>query len=138
MSYTAKRPTLHLHEWLQKPQLQLWSLMLPNGVFTSPGYVDDVEGWDFGGSCADTACQRCQAGPDPSDSAGWGTHAAALVAGWEEEVAGTAGLAPDVSIMALKVGFNSHTGGGGSGTKKGRLGGGPGEVARRGGREGYK
>ncbi|WIA34710.1 hypothetical protein OEZ86_013021 [Tetradesmus obliquus] len=67
------------------------------------GYIDDVMGWDFGGSCADDACSRCTPGPDPSDMAGWGTHAAAVIAAQPEVASGTAGIAPGVRVMALKV-----------------------------------
>jgi hypothetical protein len=67
------------------------------------GYVDDVMGWDFGGSCADAACTRCTPGPDPTDMTGWGTHAAAVIAAQPEVASGTAGIAPGVRVMALKV-----------------------------------
>lgn len=60
-------------------------------------------GWDFGGSCADAACSRCLPSEDPTDTAGWGTHAAGVVAGQPEVGAGTAGVAPGVRVMALKV-----------------------------------
>ncbi|KAF8061352.1 DGAT1-2 [Scenedesmus sp. PABB004] len=67
------------------------------------GFVDDVMGWDFGGGCADAACTRCAPGPDPTDTTGWGTHAGSLVAAQPEVAAGSAGVAPGVRLMVLKV-----------------------------------
>jgi hypothetical protein len=67
------------------------------------GFVDDVMGWDFVGSCADAACSRCTPGPDPTDMTGWGTHAAAVIAAQPEVASGTAGIAPGVRVMALKA-----------------------------------
>lgn len=60
-------------------------------------------GWDFGGSCNDAACSPCTPGPDPSDVAGWGTHAAAVIAAQPEVTSGTSGIAPGVRVMALKI-----------------------------------
>lgn len=60
-------------------------------------------GWDFGGACGDITCSFCAPGPDPTDTVGWGTHAAAAVAAQPEVASGTAGIAPGVRIMPLKV-----------------------------------
>lgn len=63
-----------------------------------------MEGWSFGGTCADAACSRCIPGPDTSDVAGWGTHGAGTIAGQSLRVAGASpGVAPGVSIMPLQV-----------------------------------
>lgn len=72
------------------------------------GYADDAMGWDFGGACADVICSFCAPGPDPTDSVGWGTHAAAAIAAQPEVASGTAGIAPGVRVMPLKVADCRH------------------------------
>lgn len=62
-----------------------------------------MTGWDFGGACADVTCSYCTPGPDPTDTVGWGTHAAAAVGAQPEVGSGTAGISPGVRIMPLKV-----------------------------------
>ncbi|MEM1334667.1 MAG: S8 family serine peptidase, partial [Actinomycetota bacterium] len=60
------------------------------------GFVDDCRGWDFGSN---------DAGPNPDPGAPMtfhGTHVAGLVAA-ERNGTGVVGIAPDASIMALKV-----------------------------------
>lgn len=82
------------------------------------GLVDDVDGWDFGGRCwaAATAaagtppdCSRCHPSPDTSDANGSGTHAASLVAGEPSDISRTAGVAPGVRIMPLRI-ADCHSG----------------------------
>jgi len=81
----------------------------PAAIYTSiPGYIDDAMGWDFGGSCGDITCSFCVPGPDPTDAAGWGTHAASVIAAQPEVASGTAGIAPGVRIMPLKIADCRH------------------------------
>lgn len=65
-------------------------------------------GWDFGGACGDIACSFCTPGPDPTDTVGWGTHTASAIAAQPEVASGTAGIAPGVRIMPLKVADCRH------------------------------
>ena len=69
----------------------------------TPGMVDDVFGWDFGGSCVDAACSSCTPGPYLSDGVGWGTHASSVIAGAPQVAVGTAVCAPGVRFLPPKV-----------------------------------
>jgi len=59
------------------------------------GYVDDVSGWDF-----------LDGDGDPDDLTGHGTHLAGIIAGRRNNRLGIAGVAPDASLLILKVGSN--------------------------------
>jgi thermitase len=56
------------------------------------GYVDDVRGWDWSGL-----------DNDPQDLDGHGTHVAGTIGAVADNGTGLAGVAPDVSLMPLRV-----------------------------------
>lgn len=89
-------------------KLLCFACLLAAHVCVAAGYADDAMGWDFGGSCGDISCSFCAPGPDPTDTVGWGTHAAAAIAAQPEVASGTAGIAPGVRIMPLKVADCTH------------------------------
>jgi hypothetical protein len=72
----------------------------------TPGFVDDAEGWDFGGRCSGAtaaSCGRCVPGPDTSDASGAGTLVASLAVGsWDNETA-SAGVAPGAKLLPLRI-----------------------------------
>lgn len=57
------------------------------------GFVDDCNGWDF---VTDTG--------DVSDTNGHGTHVAGIIAATFNNLTGIAGVAPEATIMPLKIG----------------------------------
>jgi subtilisin family serine protease len=57
------------------------------------GYVDDVNGYDF-----------VNDDPEPEDTTPHGTHVAGIIAAQRDNDTGVAGVCPDCSVMALKIG----------------------------------
>jgi hypothetical protein len=71
------------------------------------GYVDDVAGWDFTdapGLPGDGDYLDRDA--DPDDESGHGTHVAGIVGAVGDNGVGVAGVAPGVTLMPLRAGFN--------------------------------
>lgn len=74
------------------------------------GLKDDYLGYDFS-RCARFDYSICvelkDRGPDPSDNNGHGTHVAGIIAAAQNNGIGTAGIAPNAKIMAVKS-FNAQ------------------------------
>ena len=75
------------------------------------GYVDDVHGWDFvdlpSGDGIIPGEDWRDADNDPNDFTGHGTGVAGVIAGLTNNHIGIAGVAPNVRIMPLRVGYSS-------------------------------
>jgi subtilisin family serine protease len=79
------------------------------------GYVDDVHGWDFvalGATPADSLPEEdyLDEDPDPNDYAGHGTMVAGLVGALTDNTIGVAGMAWQVRLMPLRIGWAETTG----------------------------
>ena len=90
---------------------------LQNQIYTNPGeiagdgadndgngFIDDVHGWDFKHGDNNPA--------DDGTGGGHGTHVAGIVGAESNNGTGVAGIAPDTSLMAVKV-FDGYEGGDG-------------------------
>lgn len=83
-------------------------------IRATPGYVDDVHGYDFQGACSTVQlangstgldCSTCTGDPWPGDesSSSHGTHVAGIIAAVQNNRQGISGGAPRVKVMVLKV-----------------------------------
>jgi subtilisin family serine protease len=63
------------------------------------GFVDDIRGWDFSGNDNNPSCD----GDTVFISLGHGTHVAGLASARANDAYGVAGLAPECSIMPIKI-----------------------------------
>lgn len=105
-------------------QLHVFRFMLMGAedmLGDAAGYVDDVNGFSFQGSCDGDerdyfgGCISCTDNGDVTDTVGHGTHVAGIIAAARDEAAGVVGVAPSVRIMVLKVGGVYVCGWGGGG-----------------------
>lgn len=64
------------------------------------GYVDDWRGWDFGGESGESQDNN------PNPGHGHGTHVAGIIAATADNVAGIAGIARNVKILPVKIGYD--------------------------------
>jgi subtilisin family serine protease len=67
------------------------------------GYVDDVRGWDFVGSCSTGSWSAACGENDPSDMQGHGTHVAGTIAARGNDGNGVTGVAWRAKLMPLRV-----------------------------------
>lgn len=68
------------------------------------GFVDDWRGWDFFGSAAGAAQDN-----NPSPGNAHGTHVAGTAGAAVNNAIGVAGVAPNVRLMAIKIGPDNST-----------------------------
>ncbi len=94
-------PDLQDHIWINKPEFNGQPGIDDDGN----GYVDDVRGWDFGGTIAVTAVTDPNYKPDPAplDIIAHGTHVAGIIAAGVNNGLGIAGINRHAKIMILKV-----------------------------------
>ena len=72
------------------------------------GFADDVYGWDF---TKDTCKNKlCEAGTEPVDEHGHGTHVAGIIGAQGNNGQGISGMSPQVSLMILKY-YDTHASG---------------------------
>ncbi len=76
------------------------------------GYVDDVQGWDFVALPTADDVRPLEdwrdEDPDPNDFAGHGTAVSGVAAAHTNNRIGIAGMAPDIRIMPLRVGWSAQ------------------------------
>lgn len=94
-----EHPDLRPNLWINKQEI-------PNNNIDDDnnGYIDDVYGYDFAGTCrTDWVSNGCGSRPDPQDTISHGTHCAGIIAAVGNNMIGVTGIAPNIKVMCLKV-----------------------------------